>query len=91
MPRERQSEPLNAEQGALGKAIEELMDEREVTREKLADAAEVSERRIGDYIRGRGNPRYGTLLKIFTALGIKPGELLTRADELQREPPREQE
>lgn len=83
MPRNRESEPLNAAQGALGKAIEELMTEKGVTLATLAEAAGVSERRMGDYVRGRGNPGYRTLLKIFIALGVKPGEITTRADELE--------
>ncbi|HEY1833518.1 MAG TPA: helix-turn-helix transcriptional regulator [Solirubrobacteraceae bacterium] len=85
MPRKRRSKPLSPEQGALGDAIEELIKKTGVKRDTLADAAGVSERRIGDYIRGRGNPRYKTLLRIFAALGVTPGEIMTRADEIQRE------
>jgi transcriptional regulator with XRE-family HTH domain len=85
MPRTRRSEPLNAAQGALGKAIEEFMVKKGVTRDKLAQAAGVSERRVGDYIRGRGNPGYRTLLKIFAALDVTPGEAMTRADEIELE------
>lgn len=65
------------------------MKQKGVKRETLAEAAGVSERRIGDYIRGRGNPRYRTLLNIFAALGVTPGEITTRADEIQREPAQE--
>jgi transcriptional regulator with XRE-family HTH domain len=84
MPRKQELPPLSPEQGALGDAIKAIMAERGINRDELAAALKMEVGQLGKYIRGRGNPRYLTILKICHGLGVEPGVLLTRADELRR-------
>jgi len=56
--------------------------ERGLSREALADAADLHITVLGDVERGVGNPEYATLLRLAHALEVALGVLVTRADEL---------
>jgi transcriptional regulator with XRE-family HTH domain len=83
--RPRTVEPRNAELGALGRAIEQVITERKVTHEGLADGSGVDIKQVGSYIRGRGNPTYLTLRRLCRGLPVSLGELIAIAEELEEE------
>jgi transcriptional regulator with XRE-family HTH domain len=56
--------------------------ERGLSQEALVDAAGVHITVLGDVERGVGNPNYETLLRLARALGVAPGAIVARADEL---------
>ena len=53
----------------LGKKLEELREEKGMTREELADQVGVTPRHISAIERGEKNPRLNTLERILRALG----------------------
>ncbi len=75
MPPERKSTPRSPEHAALGEAIRR-------SREELADRADMHITHLGGLERGVRNPSYTTLLRLSRALQVKPGELVSLADEL---------
>ncbi len=84
MPRKRRSKPLSSDQGALGQAIELFIAEDEhMTQEKVAEDSGLNIKQINEFVRGKGNPTYMTLLKLSRGLHVRPGELMTRVDELR--------
>ena len=88
MPPRRQSTPRSTEHAALGEAVRLARVEAGLSQEALVDAAGVHITVLGDVERGVGNPNYETLLRLARALGVTPGVLVTRADELAvAEPP----
>jgi transcriptional regulator with XRE-family HTH domain len=83
VPPRRQSQPRSPEHAALGEAVRVSRVERGLSQEALADAASLHITVLGDVERGVGNPNYATLVALARALGLKPGVLVGRADELQ--------
>lgn len=53
-----------------------------LSQEALAGAAHLHITVLGDVERGVDNPEYATLVKLAHALGVTPGVLVSRADEL---------
>ncbi len=84
MPPRRQREARSPEHAALGEAIRERRAERGLSQEALADAAGVHVTHLGGVERGTRNPNYTTIVKLARALGVTPGALVARADELRR-------
>jgi len=82
VPPRRQSTPRSAEHAALGEAVRLTRVEAGLSQEALADAADLHITVLGDVERGVGNPEYATLVKLARALGVAPGVLVSRADEL---------
>lgn len=82
MPPRRESKPRSPEHAALGEAVRLTRTEAGLSQEALADAAGLHITVLGDVERGVGNPEYATLLKLAGALGVAPGALVGRADEL---------
>ena len=82
MPPRRQSTPRSPEHAALGEAVRLSRVDAGLSQEVLADAADLHITVLGDVERGVGNPNYDTLLKLARALGVAPGALVTRADEV---------
>ncbi|HYB24174.1 MAG TPA: helix-turn-helix transcriptional regulator [Solirubrobacteraceae bacterium] len=85
MPPKRRSKPRNPEVAALGNAIQARMDELGLNQTTLADAAKISARQIGRYVRGQHNPSVPNLKKLCKGLRITAGELMRRAGELEAE------
>jgi transcriptional regulator with XRE-family HTH domain len=88
VPPRRQSTPRSAEHAALGEAIRLTRAERGYSQEALADAASLHITVLGGLERGVGNPNYATLVRLAGALGLTPGELVTRADRVHASDPR---
>jgi transcriptional regulator with XRE-family HTH domain len=84
VPPRRESKPRSPEHAALGEAVRLTRTEAGLSQEALADAAGLHITVLGDVERGVGNPEYATLVKLAGALGVAPGVLITRADELMR-------
>ena len=70
------SVPASSYLRALGRRVRSLREERGLTLSDLAREAEVSRRYLTDLEGGRGNPSALVLLRVGTALGVDPSELL---------------
>lgn len=82
VPPQRSSKPISPEHAALGRAIEQVMEEKGIKQDALAVATGMDIKQIGTYIRGQGNPTFATILRISQALKVPSGRLVTIADEL---------
>lgn len=71
-------------QPALGKAIRQLRQEREMTQEALAHAAGVTVSHLSTIERGHSNPTWATVKSIITALSLSMADLATRAERLEQ-------
>jgi transcriptional regulator with XRE-family HTH domain len=65
---------------ALGRAIRQLRVERDISAERLAGAAGLKQTRLEAIESGRLDLRYDVLLSLARGLGVKPGEITTRAE-----------
>lgn len=72
-------------QEALGRAIRQLRDERGLTQQQLAAAADTDDKRISHLERGRTNPAWGTMRRIAAGLGVTLSEIAALAERLERE------
>jgi transcriptional regulator with XRE-family HTH domain len=70
---------------AFGKRIKELRAEKKVSQDDLSRATDVHPTAIGRMERGAREPRLTTILRIASGLGVTPGELLDRLDEVPAE------
>jgi transcriptional regulator with XRE-family HTH domain len=68
----------------LGLAVRELRQRRGLTQKALAQATELHITYISGIEHGRRNPSYGVIINLSAALGVSPGKLVTRADDLAR-------
>jgi transcriptional regulator with XRE-family HTH domain len=83
MPPQRKSIPRSPYVAALGQAIELFMAENgHMTHETVAMESRLTVKQVGELVRGQGNPTCTTVLKLCRGLHVRPGELMTRADEL---------
>jgi transcriptional regulator with XRE-family HTH domain len=71
-------------QDAVGKAIRELRTERGIMQNELARAADLEPALLSHIVNGRGNPAWGTRVRISTGLGVPLSELLARAEQLDQ-------
>jgi transcriptional regulator with XRE-family HTH domain len=84
MPPRRRSEPLSEDRAALARAIESLIArDAGMTQETVAEDSGMNARQINELVRGQGNPTYVTILKLSRGLHVRPGELMSLADELR--------
>jgi DNA-binding XRE family transcriptional regulator len=67
-------------QPALGQAIRELRQKRDVTQETLAPQAGITPKTLSLIERGEANPTWGTVRGIATALDVSMGDLAKLAD-----------
>ncbi len=70
-------------QPALGKAIRQLRDERDVTQEALAHAAGITVGHLSTIERGHSNPTWATIKGIAAALGVSLGDLGKLSEDLE--------
>jgi transcriptional regulator with XRE-family HTH domain len=85
MPRPRTAKPRSLRHAALGQAIELVIaEDAHMTLDTVAAGSGLDEKQIGTFIRGQGNPTYGTLLKLCEGLRVSPGELMLTAEKLHR-------
>jgi transcriptional regulator with XRE-family HTH domain len=64
---------------ALGQVIGQLRGERNISAEQLARASGLGQTRLDAFEGGRSDPHYDGLLALARGLGVKPAELLGRA------------
>jgi transcriptional regulator with XRE-family HTH domain len=84
MPRQRKSKPRGPDHAALAQAIELLIaEDARMTQETVAEDSGLNIKQINAFVRGQGNPTYVTILKLSRGLHVRPGELVSLADELR--------
>jgi transcriptional regulator with XRE-family HTH domain len=66
----------------LGKALRALREERALTVSTLAAASSVSAATISALEDGRLDPDFQLLLDIAAGIGVRPSELVSRAEQL---------
>jgi transcriptional regulator with XRE-family HTH domain len=84
MPPRRQVKPRSPDHAALGKAVEELRDEADLTQEQLADRFDSEFPSVGGIERGTSNPTYASLLRVARGLGVELSEIVRRAEAIRR-------
>jgi hypothetical protein len=52
-----------------------------MTLDTVVADSHLDEKQIGTFIRGQGNPTYGTLLKLCKGLHTSPAKLIARAEQ----------
>jgi transcriptional regulator with XRE-family HTH domain len=67
-------------QPALGKAIREVRDKRNLTQEAVAEAAGLTGRTLSAIETGNANPTWATVRDIAAALGVSISELAKRSE-----------
>jgi transcriptional regulator with XRE-family HTH domain len=75
-----QMPPLSPRHRALGDALRELRQARELTQETLADRAGLSANYVGDAERGERNISVRALWQLADGLGVPAWELLREAE-----------
>jgi len=84
MPPRRQVKPRSPDHAALGKAVEELRSEADLTQEQLADRFDSEFPSIGGIERGTSNPTYSSLLRVARGLGVDLSEVVKRSEAIRR-------
>jgi transcriptional regulator with XRE-family HTH domain len=69
---------------ALGRAVRELRDEKELSQEALGYLADIHRTYVGGVERGERNVTYLMLLRLARALGVDAAELVGRAQAADR-------
>lgn len=72
--------PRSEPQPGLGRAIRELREERGISQEALAHAADTHPTWISHLESGRNNPSWGTVRRIASALGVSMAALAERSE-----------
>jgi len=72
---------------AFGEAIRQMRGELGLSQEALAETCDLDRTYISGIERGSRNPSLTNILKIATALGVRPADLLARTEDLQRTSP----
>ena len=55
--------------------LRQLMNERGLSQQRLADMLEVNQTTVGQWLLGRKKPGYDSILMLFEKFGIQPNEL----------------
>lgn len=69
-------------QAAVGRAVRDLRSSRGMSQEDLAFVSGMHRTYVGSVERGERNPSLIALTRVASALGVRPWELLLRAEEL---------
>jgi XRE family transcriptional regulator, regulator of sulfur utilization len=78
------SEPL-PDQRALGRAVQAIRAEKGLSQVQLAEATGFMQSWISETERGRRNPSWSNVVRLASGLGIRPRELVARAEALAKE------
>ena len=70
---------------AFGRAARALRVERGISQERLAELAGLHRTYVGDVERGERNLSLVNIERLALALGVRPSELLARAEGLDRQ------
>jgi XRE family transcriptional regulator, regulator of sulfur utilization len=79
--------PLHSEDKeliAFGHAIKALRTERGLTQEDLAYRIPITVGQLSKIERGLASPRWRTMVKIASGLGLRPVELAAKAEEIRQ-------
>ena len=68
------------EHAALGRAIRALRDKSGLSQEELGHASGLHRNYVGGLERGELNPSYTSIIKVASALGVRPSELIRLAE-----------
>ncbi len=68
---------------AIGRAIRRLREQRDMTADELASAADIDRRRLDALETGRLDPTYEMLVELAEGLDIQPSELVILAEKLK--------
>jgi transcriptional regulator with XRE-family HTH domain len=71
---------------AFGEAIRQMRGEIGLSQESLAEVCDLDRTYISGIERGSRNPSLTNILKIATALGVRPADLLSRTEAIQNRP-----
>jgi len=71
---------------AFGEAIRQMRGEIGLSQESLAEVCDLDRTYISGIERGSRNPSLTNILKIATALGVRPADLLSRTEAIQSRP-----
>ena len=74
---------LTAAHVGLGQAVRELRRAARISQDALAVRCDLHRTYVGGIERGERNVSFGNLVKLAGALGVKPSELLKRAEALE--------
>ncbi len=55
--------------------LRQLMNERGLSQQRLADMLEVNQTTVGQWLLGRKKPGYDSILMLYEKFGIQPNEL----------------
>lgn len=66
---------------ALGRAVRDFRAQRRISQEELAHRSGMHRTYLGGIERGERNPSYDNLLRLASGLGVRPSELLSRAED----------
>lgn len=72
--------PRSRAHAALGKAVKALRAEKGLTQVQVAERMKVPATFLSDIERGVRNPSWSTILSLAKALGVKPSEIVERAE-----------
>lgn len=75
-------QPSRPSQAALGRVVRELRNERGLTIEGLADAAEMHATYLSGIERGRNNPSWNRLADLAAALDVPMSHIVLRVEAL---------
>jgi transcriptional regulator with XRE-family HTH domain len=75
-------EPISPAHGALGDAIREARNEQRIAQDETAMRAGLDRAYFAEIERAQKNVGFTNLLKVAEGLGMKPSELLVRAERL---------
>lgn len=78
MPPRRKAKPRSPAHAALGRAVEELRREANLTQESLAERVGTEFNRIGELERGVTDARFSTLLRTAEGLNVSLAEIARR-------------
>lgn len=70
---------------ALGRAIRDYRQTMAISQEELAHRSGMHRTYLGGLERGERNPTFANLTRLAEALGLRPSELLSLAEQLQDE------
>ena len=74
---------VETQQAAVGRAVRDLRASRGMSQEDLAFVTGMHRTYVGGVERGERNPSLIALSRVASALGVRPWELLQRAEDLE--------
>jgi len=73
-------DPVQAYQRAFGAAVRAVREERGLSQEGLGFECELDRTYVSGVERGVRNPTLAVILRLAKGLGVRPGDLVSKAD-----------